>query len=292
MPFTLASGTRIYWTKRGEGPPVLLIMGLSFTHEMWFRLTPALLDAGYQTILFDNRGMGRSDTPPGPYRMRHMALDAVAVLDAAEVESAHVIGASMGGMIAQELAIRFPGRVRALLLGCTSSSGLFGRWPEWRYVPGLQIPRSASADRERAFRRMLYADTTPDERVEEDIAVRCRCSWTPKGFWSQLAGILLWSSFRNLPRITSQTLVIHGDHDRLIPPWNGRMVASRIPGARFHLVENAGHILTTDQPEQCNRLMLDFLAEHRDREERLNGSRGLVGESGDTRQFHAAQKLE
>ena len=258
MPITATSGINIYWTRRGSGSPVLLIMGLSFTHEMWFRLTPALLGAGYETLLFDNRGMGRSETPRGPYRIRDMAKDAVAVLDAAGIQSAHIIGASMGGMIAQELALFYPERVKTLMLGCTSCRGL-GTWPKWSYAPSVRSSWASRMERERAFRRILYADTTPDERIEEDLLVRSKCSWTYNGFWNQLAGILMWSSFRRLPRIDVPTLIIHGDQDRLIPSRHGRVLASRIPRAHFELIKDAGHILSTDQPEVCCRLMLDFL---------------------------------
>jgi 3-oxoadipate enol-lactonase len=267
VPLATGSGINIYWTRRGSGSPVLLIMGLSFTHEMWFRLTPALLGAGYETVLFDNRGMGRSETPPGPYRIRDMAKDAIAVLDASGIESAHVVGASMGGMIAQELAIRYPERVKTLLLGCTSYSGL-RTWPKWSYAPPVRFSWATRMERERALRRMLYADTTPEERIEEDLVVRSKCSWTYNGFWNQLAGVLMWSSFRRLPHINVPSMVIHGDQDRLIPPRNGRVLASRIPGAQFELIQDAGHILATDQPEECCRLMLEFLASHPDKADR------------------------
>ena len=100
MPYTTNNGVKLYWDSLGQGPPVLLIMGLSFTHEMWYRILPVLTEH-HRVILFDNRGMGRSDVPRGPYSMRRMAEDAGIVLDAAGVSAAHVIGASLGGMIAQ-----------------------------------------------------------------------------------------------------------------------------------------------------------------------------------------------
>ncbi len=108
MPYAVNQGTRLYWTEYGEGTPILLIMGLSFTHEMWYRVL-TWLTPGYRAIVFDNRGMGRSDVPPGPYSIPQMASDAAAVMDAAGISAAHVVGASMGGMIAQELALRTSG---------------------------------------------------------------------------------------------------------------------------------------------------------------------------------------
>lgn len=259
MPYALNQGVRIYWEEHGSGPPILMIMGLSFTHEMWHRLVPALV-RHFRLILFDNRGMGRSDVPKGRFSIPQMAKDAATVMDAAGVDAAHVLGASMGGMIAQELALLFPRRVCSLMLGCTSHGGLISRWPNFRYRP----KRSTFSDpdrvsRERSITDLLYAETTARELIEEDLMIRSRCRWTREGFLKQFGAILLWSSYLRLPRIHVPTLVVHGDQDRLIPPENGRVVARRIPGARFVLIPNAGHILMTDQPGRCLDAIMEFL---------------------------------
>lgn len=261
MPYAINQATRIYWEEHGSGPPVLLIMGLSFSHEMWFRVLPCLA-RDYRVILHDNRGVGRSDAPRGPYRINQMARDAVAVLEAAGVSKAHVIGASMGGMIAQELALQRPELVQSLLLGCTSHGGLLARWPKLIRPRGpISLSESNRRDRELALIPLLYADSTPLERIHEDLDVHCQCALTNRGFLNQFAGILLWSSYLRLPRIRVPTLVAHGDQDRLVPPVNGRVIASRIPGARFQLVQNAGHILMTDQPNLCREIVLGFLSD-------------------------------
>ena len=261
MPYISSGGTNIYWNELGSGPPILLIMGLSFTHEMWARVLPGLTPH-YRTIFFDNRGMGRSDVPRGPYSIRQMASDAIAVLDAADVSAAHVVGASMGGMIAQELALRFPHRVMSLTLGCTSYGGLLARWPHFQFSPrNVNWSRKARFERELALRPLLYADTTPEERIEEDIQLRCQCNWSYRGFFNQFLGVLRWTSYYRLPRLRMPALVMHGDQDHLVPVENGRTVAARIPGARFELIRNAGHILTTDQPEACMQALLTFLQE-------------------------------
>src|SRR5512137_315754 len=122
MPFTDNSGVRIYWEEQGQGDPVLLIMGLGYTLDMWYRTVP-VLSRHYRTITFDNRGVGRSDVPAGPYPIPVMAADAAAVMDSAGVTRAHVFGVSMGGMIAQEFALQYPERTRSLILGCTSHGG-------------------------------------------------------------------------------------------------------------------------------------------------------------------------
>jgi 3-oxoadipate enol-lactonase len=263
MPYAANEGATLYWEEHGAGDPVLMIMGLSFTLEMWFRVLPAI-SPYYRAILFDNRGMGRSSVPRGPYSMRQMARDALAVLDAAGVERAHVVGASMGGMIAQELALSYPARVRSLLLGCTTHGGFLSRWPDFSKRPrGVEWSTAERLERERALIPMLYADTTPIERIEEDLHIRDQCQWNSQGFYNQLAAILIWTSYRRLPQIKVPTLVVHGDQDRLVPTVNGRVVAQRIKDAQFSLIENAGHVLTTDQPEACAQKMVEFLRSQR-----------------------------
>ena len=106
MPYAESDGVKIYWEEHGSGPPLLLIMGLGYTLDMWNRALPALAER-YRTIVFDNRGVGRSDVPPGPYSIQTMAADARAVMDAAGIDKAHVFGVSMGGMIAQEFALQY-----------------------------------------------------------------------------------------------------------------------------------------------------------------------------------------
>lgn len=261
MPFCQNEGASLFWKSFGKGEPVLLIMGLSFTHEMWFRLLPPLTTR-YRAIVFDNRGMGRSSVPKGPYRISLMARDALAVMNDAGIAQAHVIGASMGGMIAQELALEHPERVHSLVLGCTSHSGVWGRWPRLRTALGCRnfARRGNRIDRERALIPLLYAKTTPRDRIEEDIRLRVGCDCPAAGFRGQFTGLLLWSAYRRLPRLRVPTLVLHGDEDRLIPIENGEVVARRIPGAQFELVTQAGHMMTTDQPEICSRLVMDFLS--------------------------------
>src|SRR5215813_5670501 len=136
MPFAENQQTKIYWDQEGAGEPVLLIMGLGYPSVMWFRTRPLLAER-YRTIAFDNRGVGRSDCPLGPYSIRLMAADAAAVLDACGCESAHLYGVSMGGMIAQEFALQYPGRVRSLILGCTQAGGPDAKRPRAEVVEVL-----------------------------------------------------------------------------------------------------------------------------------------------------------
>lgn len=261
MPYVISRGARIYWESHGTGEPVLMIMGLSFPLEMWTSTLPEI-SKRYRAVVFDNRGVGRSDVPRGPYRIAGMAQDAMAVMDAAGMESAHVLGASMGGMIAQELALRHPERVRSLLLGCSSCGGFRARPPNLRRVPIFRKWRGmTSMERARAVVPILYSDTTPQEVIEEDLKVRLIRYPTMKGVLYQAMAIPFWSSYRRLPRLKIPTLVMHGEKDKVLPPINGKRLAARIPGARLKMVPNAGHMLVSDQPEIVMNEILRFLEE-------------------------------
>jgi pimeloyl-ACP methyl ester carboxylesterase len=236
-----------------------MIMGLSFPLEMWNRALP-LISARYRAIVFDNRGVGRSDVPRGPYRIAGMARDAAAVLDAAGVESAHVMGASMGGMIAQELALRHPERVRSLLLGCTSCGGLRAKPPNLRRVPIFRNWRGLNNEqRARAVIPMLYGPGASKEVIEEDLKVRLIRYPTMRGVLYQAMAIPFWSAYRRLPRLKMPVLVMHGDHDRILPPLNGKRLAARIPGAQLVMIPNAGHMLVSDAPQETMGAILGFL---------------------------------
>lgn len=240
---------------------MLLIMGLSFTLDMWNRVVPEF-SRDHRVIVFDNRGVGRSDAPRGRYRIRTMADDAIAVLDAAGVsEPVVLLGASMGGMIAQELALQYPERVKALILGCTACGPLLrAAWPRLGRSPGVRWFSLTGAERERSLIRFLYADGTCPARIEEDIAIRAVNQPPLRCVLRQLSGILVWSSYRRLPSLNVPTLVVHGNQDHVLPPANGRMVAKRIPNAEFVLIRDAGHMITTDQPEASLGALRRFLA--------------------------------
>jgi pimeloyl-ACP methyl ester carboxylesterase len=278
---TRGDGVKIYWEEAGrpEGlhyesagaagesagaadrrPPLLLIMGLGATLEWWQRLIP-ILAPRYRTIVYDNRGVGRSDVPPGPYPIPAMADDAAAVMDAAGLASAHVFGASMGGMIAQELALNHPSRVRSLILGCTACGGRQSV-PASKEVAAALGARSTMT-REEAIWVMapyIFDAGTPRERVAEDIAVRLAATVTNGGYFAQLQGIRAWGgTYDRLAGIAMPTLVIHGETDQLVPAENGRIIARAIPQARLVMIPHASHIFFTDQLEASSEALLAFL---------------------------------
>jgi 3-oxoadipate enol-lactonase len=263
MPYANNSAVKIYWEERGEGDPLLLIMGLGYTLDMWHRSIP-VLSKRYRTISFDNRGVGRSDVPEGPYAIPTMAADAAAVLDAAGIKRAHVFGISMGGMIAQEFALAYPGRTRSLILGCTSHGG-----PE-AVVADQEVVDTAIArgnmsveDGIRCMVPFIYHSSTPRERVEEDLDIRRRTFPTPQGYFAQIQGVFAYESRSRLSELKMPTLVLHGEADRLVPPENGRRLARLITGARLVMIPGASHIFPTDQPDAAHEAIISFLEEQR-----------------------------
>src|ERR1700728_1255066 len=260
MPFADNQGTTIYWDEQGRGAPMLLIMGRVSPSAMWHRPRPAL-STSFRTIALDNRGAGQSDVPAGPYSIALMALDAAAVLDAAGVSSAHVFGVSMGGMIAQEFALQYPGRVQSLILGCTAFGGPNAKRAEPAAVEMLKartwMSREEAAEAAVPF---IYDAATPRHLIDEDIARRHPWPTSPAGYLAQLQAIVAWESFPRLPRITAPTLVVHGKVDRLVPPGNGELIAARIPGAQLILLEHASHLFLIDQPERAEKAIFEFLA--------------------------------
>ncbi len=261
MPFVENQGARIYWDEQGHGAPVLLIMGLGYPSYMWHRTRPVLA-AHYQTIAFDNRGVGRSDVPSGPYPIALMASDAAAVLDAAGIESAHLFGVSMGGMIAQEFTLQYPKRVRSLILGCTAAGGPTAVRAEPEAAQMLMTRDKMNPEQAaEAPVPFIYDSATPRERIDEDIAIRRPWFPRPEAYTAQLQGILSWEAYSRLSGIAAPTLVIHGETDRLVPPGNGKLIAERIPGARLVMIPQASHLFLTDQTEVSHRAILEFLDE-------------------------------
>ena len=269
MPFVENQGAKIYWDEQGQGEPILLIMGLGWPATMWHRIRP-ILTARYRTIAFDNRGAGRSGVPPGPYAIATMAADAAAVLDAAGVRSAHVLGASMGGMIAQEFALQYPERVRSLVLACTACGGPHATQADPEVIQVLLYRQGTPAERAEAVVPFIYDAGTARARIDEDLAILSRNYATPEGYMGQLQGIMAWEAYTRLPQIRIPTLAVHGTNDRLVPAANSELIASRIPGAQLVKIANASHIFMTDQLEAAQQAFLRF----------LSSRKGMEGKAG------------
>ena len=243
--------TALYWESEGAGAPVLLVMGLGLSGGAWWRTVPVLARR-LRVITFDHRGVGRSRAFSPVYTTEAMADDAVAVLDAAGIERAHVYGISLGGMVAQQLALRHPERVRSLVLGATSPGGPRSVSPDPEVLDFVR--RRLRMRSEEAARASVPFNYGPrcraehPERIEEDIARRLESPFSIRAYREQLFAAGVHNTWGRLGRIVVPTLVVHGRHDRMVPFGNGELLAGRIPGARLRVLEESGHTYPTEEP--------------------------------------------
>jgi 3-oxoadipate enol-lactonase len=249
---------KIAWDATGAGAPVLLVQGLGYPRWGWDPIVTGLAER-YRVVRFDNRGIGESDKPPGPYSADDMALDALQVLDEAGVERAHVIGASLGGMIAQCLAFAHPERVDRLVLCCTTPGGEDAvPMPE---VTTRLFAEAAELDPAVALRRFVenaLGSTPPEGLVDELFARRVASPPDPEGWQSQAAAGLTFQGVE-LERIGAPTLVLHGTEDNVVDRRNADLLAERIPDARARLLPGTGHMFFWEQPGESVRLIAEVL---------------------------------
>jgi pimeloyl-ACP methyl ester carboxylesterase len=246
------AGADIAWTATGTGTPLLLIAGLGLDGSSWWRSLPGFAER-FRVITFDYRGTGRSGRAPLFCSTDDLADDAAAVLDEAGVESGLVYGFSLGGMVAQRLALRHPDRVSALVLGATQAggSGAVQPGPEtmaylWR---SRFLSRAAAA---KASIPHLYGQRcrseTP-ERIAADLEHRRELRRDARAYRGQVGAAMMHDASSSLHRLHAPTMVVHGAGDRLIPKANGELIARRIPNAQLHLIPGAGHYYMTDEPD-------------------------------------------
>lgn len=248
MPFAIGPrGTRIHYRVVGErGPAVLLLQGIGLSSRFWFE-QPEILANGeepYRVLLVDNRGTGKSDAPLGLYRMRHMADDAAAAIEAANMGPVITVGISMGGMIAQHLALRHPDKVRGLVLLATTMGLPHGRLPRPSALAtlvriGLQKPGASKGLAQLllpaahvARRRELLAEWPDAFRESPTRAL---------GFVGQLSAVIGHSTGFRLRKIQCPTVIVTGDEDILVPKRNSELIAKRVRGAALEIVKGAGH---------------------------------------------------
>jgi len=250
---------RIAWESQGEGAPVLLMHGLGYTREGWGPLRE-LLARRYRVISFDNRGIGESEIPPGPYTVEELAGDAAAVLDEAGLERAHVVAASLGGFAAQALAAGRPERVDRLVLACTSPGGA-DSFPLPERTARL-MAEAPSLPPNVALRRLVanaLAPDAPDALVEEIFAYRQAHPPDPAGWAAQAAAGAAWDANGRCERIAAPTLVVTGSADQVVDPRNSELLAARIPDARLAVIEGTGHCLFWERPDEFAALVEEHL---------------------------------
>jgi len=275
MSIAKVNSIELYYEEHGSGDPLLLIMGLAADSMAWLFQIPDF-SKHYRTIVFDNRGVGRSSKPAGPYSIHQMADDAAGLLDVIGISRAHVVGVSMGGMIAQELALRHPQRVRGLVLACTYpepdadierqrefSVGQLGG----NVTTGGEIQIDLKALDPMAFFQQLLPLAFNQEFIEKELpkimplfAGALQYGFSMEAILGQVAAVMSHKATDRLHQIKSPTLVITGDADRLVPPANSEILAKYIPGARLVKVPGGSHGFNFETPDIFNREVLSFLA--------------------------------
>jgi 3-oxoadipate enol-lactonase len=256
MPEIVQGDLKLYYESHGRGSPLILIRGLGSNADHWYAQVPDL-SRHHRVITFDNRGIARSGDPGKPFTLRDMARDTITLLDALEIGQAHVLGLSMGGMVAQEMAIEYPQRLRGLVLVVT-------------HCGGRRQILAADAIRQKIHRLVVLGD--PDAWVEmigtflaslqmvhnyTDAATKHPArSNILKRQYDAAAG---HDTYDRLERITAPTLVITGKEDRLVPPANSKILADRIPVSELLVIPGGGHLVLVEQPLAFNRAVIDFL---------------------------------
>jgi 3-oxoadipate enol-lactonase len=263
MPTIEANGQTLYYEIHGEGEPLLCVMGLSADTLSWMLQLPAF-SARHRTVIFDNRDVGRSSLATGPYEIADMAKDALALADALELDSFHLLGVSMGGAIAQELALAAPERVRTLTLAVTFAAG--GGWA--RKLAEVWGARVQKISREEHIDELLLLNFSEEFFEDEQ-----RVTWmrgmvlanpnpqSPEAFTRQLEASARHDARDRLPSLSLPTHVIGSEHDILVPLWKAREIAELIPGAQLTVLPAAAHGANVERAEEFNNAVLDFIAE-------------------------------
>jgi 3-oxoadipate enol-lactonase len=244
----------LHYVRRGAGEPMLLIQGMSGTHLSWGEPFLAALERDFDLVAYDHRGVGRSPAVSEPFTICDLADDADALMDELGWESAHVVGVSMGGMVAQELALRHPERIRTLTLGCTYCGGE-GSALASSEVSSKLAEAMMSGDRERAIATAYEVNVSPGYGADKSAyatfyEMATALPVAVPVIMLQAQAIQAHDTLDRLGEISAPTLVIHGTEDEMLPFSNAALIASRIPGARLETLEGVGHMFWWEQPER------------------------------------------
>jgi len=263
MPHAEINGIQVYYEVHGNGPNMALIEGLGYDCWMWYRQMPAFADH-FRVLIYDNRGVGRSDAPPGPYSHEENASDLAALLDHLGWDRTHVLGVSMGGFIAQQFALNQPERLDRLVLAATAFGGP-NMAPMSPAAVAAMTPDPSLPTEERIRRAMPIAFSAPSwtetHREEFDYIVRRRLEYPqqPHAAMAQLMAGVTFNVEARLGEIIAPTLVLAGSEDHVVPPRNAELLASALPNARLGILAGCGHVLNIECPERFNRAVVRFL---------------------------------
>ncbi|MBI5934379.1 MAG: alpha/beta fold hydrolase [Chloroflexi bacterium] len=265
MPKVQTNGIELYYETHGTGKPLVLISGLGYPLWQWHKMVPFLAEQ-FQVITFDNRGVGQSDKPAGPYAAQMLAADTAGLMEALGIEKAVIMGHSMGGFIAQAIALDFPQRVEKLVLCSTNFGGP-------RHVPvtpeAMAVLMDMTSDPLTRFKNGLKVSTAPGwseknpEMIDEWVKWRVANPIEPIPYQAQLAiGMALMpeaASFESkLPRLAIPTLILFGAHDKVVPPANASLLSGKIAGSKAVIFADAGHFFPIEIAEAASRTVIEF----------------------------------
>lgn len=266
MPKTEVNGINIYYEVHGAGEPLVLIAGLGYDHWMWHKMVPGLAEQ-LQVVVFDNRGVGQSDKPPGPYNAQMLADDTAGLMQALDIDQAVMLGHSMGGFVAQALVLDRPEMVSKLILSATNFGGP-------RHIPvtpeALAVLTDTQSEPLVRLRRGIEVSTAPGfagehpDIVQEWLDYRLEHPLDPAGYQAQLGvGMALMAEEacfeRRLHDVQVPTLILHGQHDKVVPPGNARLLEKRCPDAMVEILRDAGHFFPFEAPDRAVKIILDFV---------------------------------
>ena len=266
VPSVPVAGTQLHVERRGDGEPLLLIQGMGANSDHWGEPFLAELERDFELVLYDHRGIGRSGPAADDLTTATLAADALALLGALQIERAHVLGFSMGGMAAQELALSAPERIATLTLASTSCGGTQSKPTSAEVVQALTMAM-LTGDRERVVRTgydLLFSSAFAGDAANFPPFAQAALSHPASlnALMSQHGAILAHDAYGRLRGLDVPTLVVHGTEDRLLSHVNGDLVASMIPGARLMLLDGVGHLLFWEQPERVAQLVREHAAAH------------------------------
>ena len=257
MPTAELDGLDLHYEERGSGRPMLLVAGIPAVADDWAPLAERLSETR-RVIAFDNRGSGRSTVTPAPYTSALLADDAVALLDHLGVERADVFGMSLGGMIAQEIALRRPERVDRLVLGCTHCGVEHSPRIPRETGRAFALETDDWAERMRALAPFAFARDADPAFVERFVEKKARDVQDPEGYRAQIAAALSHDTWERLPQIDRRTLILTGDDDQVIPAAGSHVLHERIPDSLLYVVAGAGHLFFLERPDESLRAIETF----------------------------------
>lgn len=266
MPKAIVNGVNLYYQVEGQGEPLVLIQGFGGGHEGWFFQTRAF-KKHYRVITFDNRGIGKTDKSPTPYTIRTMADDTIGLMDHLGIDSAHVLGMSLGGMVAQEVAIDYRDRVKKLVLACTSpgEGGINDVHPEMLRSIGVQEGSTEPDLKSVDFHELMstIVSLAFNRRLYRMLLVPLSKFYMKRvgveGCTQQMEAVVGHSTVDRLHLIEAPTLVITGTEDKIVSPRSSEEIAGKIPNARLVKIEGGSHAFFMEMRGRFNKEVLDFL---------------------------------